>query len=424
MTFTSTPTADPWLAASRPPLTFSRVGLGAASMVISFFLFFFIWIPTVALLAAGVGLVPAFGLGLVILWVLLALLRFVLDGERGRARAVYGLAIPPLFVPRYGPQDSWWRRTFGPYLTAEYWRSVAHLLIKLFLGLIGTATVTVLFSLGAGTWFTRRGTEAFQFAFGITTPLGSARIIGIVLVLAAAAALWAFVALDRALDIAMLDRSEDVLRHEVSSLADANVAAERAAATERARIERDLHDGAQPRLVNLAMTLGMAKAKMKSDPETARAMLEEAHSEAKSAVTDLRQIARGFHPAILTDRGLDAAVSALAASSPIPTRVKVDLPERPPRAVESVAYFVVAEAITNATKHSGASRVDVVVTQDGPYLRITVIDDGRGGARVTPGPEHTGLAGLEQRVRAARGTFSLTSPAGGPTILTVELPCA
>lgn len=410
--------------AERPPLDLATFGVGSASLALSWLLFFLVWIPAVVLVPLSFGLVPVFGVGLLLLWPTLAGLRLVLDGERARSRAVYGLAIPPLATPRPGPDGSWWRRAFGPYFTGEYWRSFGHLLVKLLLALIGVSAVVLAAGFGIGAWFVHPDAVGYLLASDVSVSIGTARWIGVGLVLLAAALLWAFVALDRALDIAMLDRSEEALRQEVSSLTDANVAAERAAATERARIERDLHDGAQPRLVNLAMTLGMAKAKMDSDPEAARAMLDEAHAEAKSAVTDLRQIARGFHPAILDDRGLDAAVSALAASSPIPTRVRVDLPGRPPRAAESVAYFVVAEALTNATKHSGASRVDVVVTAEGPLLRVTVIDDGRGGARITPGPEHTGLAGLSERVRAARGAFTLTSPEGGPTILTVEIPCA
>lgn len=259
---------------------------------------------------------------------------------------------------------------------------------------------------------------------GVSVAASWAVPLGLALIAVALAILWVGVLADRLLDSTMISSSEQELRHEVVALAGAHDAAERAAEAERRRVERDLHDGAQPRLVNLAMTLGMAKAKMETDPEAARAMIEEAHTEAKAAVNDLRQLARGIHPAVLTDRGLDAALSALAARSPAPVRVQVDLAERPPRAVESVAYFVVAEALTNVAKHAGASRVDVVVTREADTLRVVVMDDGRGGARISHDSSHTGLAGLTERVRSARGHLTLTSPSGGPTILTVELPCA
>jgi len=193
---------------------------------------------------------------------------------------------------------------------------------------------------------------------------------------------------------------------------------------QRRQLERDLHDGAQPRLVNLAMTLGMARNKLDTDPAAARAMIEEAHAEAKAAVTDLRQIARGIHPAVLSDRGLDAALSALAAQSPIPVDVRVTLPDRLPRATEAVAYFVVAEALTNVAKHSRATSAQVVVSQLGDRVRITVFDNGVGGAHIATGTGSTGLAGMHERVRSAQGTLSIQSPDGGPTLLTVELPCA
>lgn len=399
-------------------------GIGTANLALSWLLFFIIGLPLFIFTTVSFALIPALGIGLVMLWVVLALGRLIMDAERGRSRAVYGLRIPPLERRVYTEHASWWARTFGQYFNSEYWRSFGHLLLKYFLGMVGFSLVLSFLGVGIGSLFVHSEAIGYRF-FGLwVAPPGTGRLVGVLLVILGGALLWAFIQLDRALDMAMLDRSADELRTEVADLTSANVAAERAASAERSRIERDLHDGAQPRLVNLAMTLGMAKAKMDSDPEAARRMLDEAHSEAKSAVTDLRQIARGFHPAILDDRGLDAALSALAARSTVPVRLSVDLPERVDRATESVAYFVVAEALTNVAKHSSASRADVVVARQGPVIRVTVVDDGNGGAHVDAGPDHTGLAGLEQRVRAARGTFNLVSPQGGPTILTVELPCA
>jgi signal transduction histidine kinase len=190
-----------------------------------------------------------------------------------------------------------------------------------------------------------------------------------------------------------------------------------AADAERRRIERDLHDGAQQRLVALALTLG--RAKVTEDPNVSKRLLDEAHGEAKEALVELRNLARGIHPAVLTDRGLDAAVSALAARCPVPVAVDVDLPRRAGPAIEAIAYFVVAEALTNVAKHSGANRAWLTVGLEGADLVVEVLDDGHGGAD----PRGTGLTGLRDRVRAVDGTLALTSPPGGGTTLRVELPC-
>jgi signal transduction histidine kinase len=168
------------------------------------------------------------------------------------------------------------------------------------------------------------------------------------------------------------------------------------------------------------MSLGMAEEKLQNDPEAARLLLAEARSDAREALEELRDLARGIRPPILTDRGLAAAIEALGARSPVPVRVSVDVSERPPDAVETAAYFVVAEALANAIKHAGASRIDVTVTRANGMLAAVVRDDGQGGADL----EGSGLAGLGQRVRALDGTLRVDSPAGGPTTVRAELPCA
>jgi signal transduction histidine kinase len=186
------------------------------------------------------------------------------------------------------------------------------------------------------------------------------------------------------------------------------------------RIERDLHDGAQARLVALGMSLGMAEQKLQADPEAARTLLADAQRDAREALQELRDLARGIHPPVLTDRGLEAAVATLADHNPLDIDVKVDLDERPPPAVETAAYFVVAEALANATKHSGASHVSVAIHAENGAVVVDVLDDGEGGADVSG----SGLRGLARRVRALDGTLEVSSPAGGPTKLTAELPCA
>ena len=194
-----------------------------------------------------------------------------------------------------------------------------------------------------------------------------------------------------------------------------------AAEAERLRIERDLHDGAQQRLVALAMDLGRAKAKFADDVDAAAGLVDQAHAQAKEALTELRNLVRGVHPPVLTERGLDAALSGLAALCPVPVEVHVDVPVRPKSSVEAVAYFMVAEALTNVAKHSRARHAKVVVEGHGypGTLTVMVSDDGIGGADLNS----PGLRGLADRVSGVDGRLSVESPSGGPTIIAAELPC-
>ncbi|WP_330453166.1 MULTISPECIES: sensor domain-containing protein [unclassified Streptomyces] len=191
------------------------------------------------------------------------------------------------------------------------------------------------------------------------------------------------------------------------------------AAADLRRIERDLHDGAQARLVALAMDLGLAKEKLAADPEAAAKMVDEAHGEVKVALQELRDLARGIHPAVLTDRGLDAALSAVASRCTVPVTVEVDLISRPAQAIEGIAYFTVSELLQNVSKHSGATRASVDVWRTEDRLLLQVTDDGRGGADPAAG---SGLAGLTERLDAVDGVLVVDSPVGGPTKVTAELP--
>ncbi|WP_308250650.1 sensor histidine kinase [Nonomuraea rhizosphaerae] len=193
-----------------------------------------------------------------------------------------------------------------------------------------------------------------------------------------------------------------------------------AAEAERRRIERDLHDGAQQRLLSVAVDLGRAQAKLDHDPEEARTLIAQAHSGTKAAIAELRDLARGIHPAILSDRGLDAALSGLAARAPVQVDVAVELATRPPAAVESIAYFIVAEALANMAKHSAATEASVRVTREDRRVLVDVWDNGIGGALVSPGG---GLAGLADRAATIDGVLVLHSPVGGPTLVRAELPC-
>ncbi|MFG2882178.1 sensor histidine kinase [Streptomyces sp. NPDC048297] len=191
------------------------------------------------------------------------------------------------------------------------------------------------------------------------------------------------------------------------------------AAADLRRIERDLHDGAQARLVGLAMDLGLAKEKLREDPGVAARMVEEAHGEVKTALQELRDLARGIHPAVLTDRGLDAALSSVASRCTVPVRVEVDLASRPAPAIEGIAYFTVSELLQNISKHSRARSASVDVWRAEDRLMLQVTDDGVGGADTSLG---SGLAGLSGRLDAVDGVLLVDSPAGGPTRVSAELP--
>jgi signal transduction histidine kinase len=208
------------------------------------------------------------------------------------------------------------------------------------------------------------------------------------------------------------------LERRVESLAQSRSDVIAATDAERRRIERDLHDGVQQRLVSLAMNLGMARSGMADGPN--RDLVAAAHDEAVAALTELREFVRGLHPAVLNDRGLDAAVSGVAARAPMPVRVTVDVEPRCSATIEAIAYFTVSEALTNVVKHAAASSAEVTLRRAEGRLTITVSDDGSGGARVDAAG---GLSGLAQRATAVDGTMSVHSPAGGPTTVTVELPC-
>jgi len=207
---------------------------------------------------------------------------------------------------------------------------------------------------------------------------------------------------------------------EIDRLAEARAQAVAAAEDGRRRIERDLHDGLQPLLVSLAVDLGIAEARFGKDPDSARSLVARAHADAKTAIEELRGLVRGIHPSVLDGRGLDAALSALIAGCPVPVTLRVDLPRRPDPVREAAAYYVAAEAITNITKHGSARTATITVQAGERDLRVAVEDDGAGGARIDPGG---GLAGLDARIRSIDGTFTVSSPPGGPTRIEAVIPC-
>ncbi|MGO0604493.1 histidine kinase [Brevibacterium linens] len=406
--------------------------IGVANLVLSAVLaVIWAWIP-LGLLFTGIGGIFALGLGVLALLVWVLVQQGANNAERYRAELIYSDKIPVPKIESSNRDPGMGRFLHNRWLQVKsgaFWRSTAHHYIKMLLGLIvvaGTIAAICGSIFGIFAAINPHGVNTFFIGETVDGPARIGVAIGSVIVLASSLAiLWFAPLLDRALDRALLAPARTVaLQAEVTELDRARMAGLEAAAAERLRIERDLHDGAQPRLVALTMTLGMAKTKIDSDPEKAKDLVAEAHTEAKGIVNELRQLARGIHPAVLTDRGLDAAVSALAGRSTIPIDVDVRLEGRIGREAEAVSYFVVAECLTNIAKHSGATRAGVFIAPTESGVQIVVTDNGNGGARVDRTGRHTGIAGLIDRVEAARGTLNLTSPAGGPTTVVVEVPCA
>ncbi|MEU2384077.1 sensor domain-containing protein [Streptomyces sp. NPDC012461] len=305
--------------------------------------------------------------------------------ERARARALLGVRVDePSRLPMRGSVGFWpqlWMAVKDPV----GWRTMLYELIRLPWGVLTfTITLTSLFVLWPVLPYLARGMAD----------------------------------VDRAMVRGLLSPSDELERRIAELESDRGVVVDTAAADLR-RIERDLHDGAQARLVNLAMGLGLAKEKLTEDPDAAAAMVEEAHGEVKLALQELRDLARGIHPAVLTDRGLDAALSSVATRCTVPVKVTVDLAERPAAAIEGIAYFTVSELLQNVSKHSGARSASVDVWRTDNRLLVQVWDDGRGGASLERG---TGMRGLADRLGAVDGLFVVDSPEGGPTTVTAELP--
>jgi signal transduction histidine kinase len=383
------------------------------------------------LVVAGLAIRPRWVLPL--LFLVVALLAMPLLGQlhRHRLRATAGVAIPPQAIMPNGLSAAGIREAIRSPIT---WRQVGyHFLVAAaaaafmmwLAGLLYALVYTYAWTLSAQFSLLARGQS--EGPPGNLPPMSNIPVdvyltVGGLALLVAAPWLTAGVA---ALDVraaqALLGPSRaEELEHRVERLTQTRAGVVDAADAERRRLERNLHDGTQQRLVSLAMNLGMARAQTETVAEAHEAIAE-AHEEAKAALAELRNLVRGLHPPVLEDRGLDAALSGVAARMPIPVRLTVNVPRRPPPTIEAVAYFVVSEGLTNITKHARASQAEVFVQQDGDRLHIIVTDDGVGGADPARG---TGLAGLARRAESVDGTLEIASPPGGPTLLTVDLPCA
>jgi signal transduction histidine kinase len=392
-----------------------------------------------------------FGLPLTIVWVGLPILALAMlvcilgaNTERWRLAVLLDTRLSSPYRPP--PGGSVLARLRGRATDPALWRGLLYLLLLLPMGLVEFVVIFVMVvSAALATyplwfWTLPEGQGLLWSGVFVADTLPEAVLVMIVGLVAATATAVFILEVARAhahLGRVLLGPSgRERLEERVEILTESRSKSVEAAILERRRIERDLHDGAQQRLVSLAMKLGMARQKLDKETsedsgvagEPVAKLVGEAHEEAKLALAEIRDLIRGIHPAVLTDRGLDAAISALSGRSPVPVSVEVYLNERPPEPVEITAYFIIAEALTNTARHSDASGVYVQVRREKrlderdhqmvDLLVVEVEDDGKGGAD----PTGAGLGGLADRVAALDGRLLIESPAGGPTRVHAELP--
>lgn len=378
---------------------------------------------TIAVTAGAVGA----GVGILIVGLPVAVAAAHVDrwwcgGERRRAALVLGAPIPSAYLPPRG--TSWFARRISVLADRHTWLDMVWMLVSLPLGIVGFVVAVLawvalpaLLSTPIWFWSIPGWVHAHDVLLSIACPL--------LAVPAAVIGGWLLhpVALGQARLAALLlgpSRTE-VLQQRVETLSETRAGAVDAAVTELQRVERDLHDGAQARLVALAMDLGLAEQRLaQEDSATAREHVAAARQQARAAMTELRELVRGIGPSILQDHGLDAALTALVTGGKPPVELRVALPEGVAGPRETAAYFVVAEALANARKHAQASRISVHAWEDAARrLVVEVVDDGVGGAVVDGG---SGLSGLFKRVAALDGQLTVQSPPGGPTTVRAELP--
>jgi len=402
---------------------------------------------------AGAGVVAVSALGVVGLALTVVFVGVVVLGGGLRAARGFGrwqrtlarntlgeeISDPEPFSPRPG-LFGWLRATLGDRTA---WRAVVYLFLKVPLTVFGvwfalSVWIEALFGIASpltgDTGVGRFGLFGRLFAPGYAGPASGFATragvfaTGLVLLFIAPWTTRVVVYLDRQMMQLLL--GPDAATSRVRSLEESRSRTLDTAAQTLRRIERDLHDGTQAQLVALAMRLGQAKEKLDhlpaedqtADVAAVRALLDQAHRGAKEAITDLRDLARGIHPPAL-DTGLENALATLAARSPVPTEVTVSIETRPSPAIEAICYFCAAELLANVAQHAQASRASLTCAQHGPWLRIVVRDNGRGGAAVNRvGSSSSGLAGLADRIGAVDGFLSIASPPGGPTAITIDLP--
>jgi signal transduction histidine kinase len=375
----------------------------------------------------SIVLIPL-GVGIVTTPYVLKGVRTFVNWRRVLAAEWGGVRLPPSYRPV--PKDANpWARTFGMLGDPATWRDLRWLPVDMTAGFVTALLPAVLLlyplegiALAVGLW--RVMPDGYWYGFVPVSDQTSALGAG---ALALVLLFFAHFFTPRLLDVhfrltrAVLGSHQIELAERVRVLTETRRDAVDTSAAELRRIERDLHDGAQARLVAMGMDLGTVEALIEKDPAKARELLAQTRRSSAEALTELRDLVRGIHPPVLAERGLGDAVRALALRLPVATEVNVELPGRAEAPVESAAYFAVSEVLTNAVKHSGADRVWVDLHHAEGHLRVTVTDNGRGGAAIGSG---SGLTGVERRLGTFDGVLAVSSPAGGPTMVTMEIPCA
>jgi signal transduction histidine kinase len=410
-------------ATARSPGRFRLLASAVALTVVAL-----VGVALLVLLALAVLLIPVW-IGVPGVLGVTALIRGFTGRHRTRAARLLGVAIDRPYRPV--ERGGWIARLKGVAGDPATWRDLAWLLLNATAGTLLRLVPVALFAAAVGglavpaIWpLLPADIDPVYLGVVRLTDQASANLVGLEGLLVGLLWWWATPPLLRADArlarwlLAPTERSR--LASRVRQLAETRADTVDSQAAELRRIERDLHDGVQARLVSLGMNLGMADELVGDDPGAARELLAEARQTTSQALAELREVVRGIHPPVLADRGLGGAVQALALASPLPTEVEIDLPARLPAPVESAAYFAVAETLTNVIKHSQAGRSWVRLRHADGKLAMEVGDDGKGGADPSDG---TGLRGIQRRLAAFDGTLVVTSPPGGPTVVTMELPC-
>ncbi len=441
MTDTTTMSTTPPLTVTGPaerawreptrPRGVRRVLLDSGYALSAFFLALPAFVVVVTALALGLGLAVLVG-GLLVVWVAVMVARGFARFERVRLRGLLGKpALTPAYL-RPQAEDGFWRRALLPLRDAQSWLDVLWALLGLVTATLAFALATTWWTVtlgGLSYWFWQRWIPydptdnvviAHQLGFSDTRGaesvvmlvFGAVALVTLPLVVRFVAALHGGLA-----HLLLSSRAE--LQHEVRRVEGGRSAARSAEASSLRRLERDIHDGPQQRLVRLQMDLGRARRQLAEDPTRAGETIDAALLQARETVEELRSLSRGIAPPLLVDRGLSAALGELTSRSEVPVEATVDVPEQLPPHVETAVYFVVAESLTNVAKHSGATRASVGVWLEHSGVEVRVEDDGVGGAHPAKG---SGLAGLQQRVLAADGRLEVSSPEGGPTVVSAWLP--
>lgn len=387
-------------------------------------------------LSVGIGLLLAV-VGLPILTCTVLAARLFADIERLRIPAVLHR---PRIRPAYRTSqagEGLWKRTMTPLTQGQSWLDVVHTLLFFPIAVLTFCVVVTWWAAAIGgtltiawDWSIPRGpdnrslAELIGLGDSAFARIGFQTVVGLLCLLTLPVVVRLCTLAQAGFSRILLTGIAE-MRETITVLTDQNAAAVSAEATALRKLERDMHDGPQQRLVRLAMDLGRAQQQLDSDPESLRQTLAEAVDQTRETLAELRALSRGIAPPVLADRGLPSALAAIAGRCTVPVELVVDpdlgLPHgRLDAGVENTAYFVVSEALTNVAKHSGASNCRVTVANGPGRLSVQIVDDGVGGAHVAKGH---GLSGLADRVHSTGGAFSVTSPAGGPTEITVELPC-